>query len=112
MILDHLPSLLAAAANVHAIATAIWARRTPPAPVLRRLANRCWISLLALNALLALLFIQALRADFAATDPGERATRLAYIISAVMNCTAFAVMGSILPFVVGIWLARKARRAP
>ncbi len=69
----------------------IGVRRTTPASVLRRLANRCWISVLVLNALQVFLFAGALREGFVATDPSQKATRIANAISEAMNCTAFAL---------------------
>ena len=103
MIGDYLPSLLVAAANAHAIAVVIGVRRATPASVLRRLANRCWISALALNVFLVFLFVWALREGFGrATDPSENATRVANAISQWMNCTAFALMGSVIPCVVSL----------
>jgi hypothetical protein len=109
-LLSGLLVLATAGSNVHALVVALLARRAAPA-TLRRRAWRCGISVVMVLALTLLLLAMSWRDGFAATDPSQKATRIANAISEAINCGAFAMLGCALPIAVTVWLAGKAARA-
>jgi hypothetical protein len=108
-LLSGLLVLATVGSNVHALVVALFARRSAPATS-RRLARRCGISVVMVLALALLVFAVSLRDGFAATEPSEKATRLANAISEALNCGAFAVLGCALPGAVTVWFAWRAGR--
>jgi hypothetical protein len=102
--------LAAIGGNVHALVAALSVRRLAPASTLQRLARRCGISVLLIVVLALSLFPVALREGFAATEPDQKATRLARALSEAFNCGAVAVLGCVLPAAVALWFWWRARR--
>ncbi len=112
MTFTQLATIAAAGVNLYAlVALALGLRPSAEASTLRRLARRCGISVVSIAVLSAISFAITPREGFDATDPSQKATRIASTISEAINCGAFAVFACALPAVVGLWLAWKARRA-
>lgn len=112
-ILSWLTSAVALGINAHAVAALVIGIRARDAPIVARYARRCAWSAACFAGLMGI----GLAASFLTNDayqgdsPTERASRLAMLISEVINTTAFAVLVSLLPLIAAAVLHLRALRA-
>lgn len=97
--------------NLHAVAALVLSRGEP-APVVSRWARRSgWLAaafvLLTCGAFVLLTWSGVSAVHDA--DPSMRAMEFARMISNGINCVFVGSTGALLPVVVALWLARKAR---
>ena len=97
--------------NLHAIAALVLSRAKPAAVVSLWARRSGWLAaafvLVACGAFVFLTWsgVSAVHA----VDPSMRAMQFARMISNGINCMFVGSTGALLPIVVALWLARKAR---
>jgi|SRR5580704_5635804 hypothetical protein len=107
-----LVSAAALGINVHALVALVRGMRARDAATIARHARRCGWSIAGVVLLLA----AGLAATFLTNDiyrsdgPEARATRLAMMISELMNCVAFIVILALLPSIAAAVLHVRAQR--
>lgn len=109
--MDWIATGSATAINLHAFAAVVFSRGQP-APVVSAWARRTGLLAAAFVLLACGAFVVVTLNGIAAVrdaDLDMRATRFARMISEGINCVGFGFGGAMMPVVIALWLARKAR---